>query len=131
MGVFFLFFFNFVMWPQWQSSTREMSQIWLQVREESRIFLESSYILAICKNPLSKYDYFRIFFRQSCYFFIKNPLRSVTRDFSWSPQCEKGQKKLVRVLMKINKVWIVRTDCGPVEWGHSLGLRKDEALSNK
>jgi hypothetical protein len=30
------FFSKFVMLPQWGSSTRGISQIWLQVREESR-----------------------------------------------------------------------------------------------
>jgi hypothetical protein len=35
---FFFFFFNFVMYPHWKSSTRGISQIWLQVKEESRKF---------------------------------------------------------------------------------------------
>jgi hypothetical protein len=101
MGVSFLFFFNFVMWPQWQSSTRGMSQSWVQVREESRIFLESSYILAICKNPLSKYDYFRILFCQSCYFFIKNILCALSPGtFLGHPSAKRGKKNWLESLWK-------------------------------
>jgi len=36
----------------WRSSTRGLSQIWLQVREKSRNFLEFCYILALYKEPL-------------------------------------------------------------------------------
>jgi hypothetical protein len=47
LRVFFLFFFNFVMKPEWQPSTRVKNQIWLQVREHSRQhFLELCYVLA-------------------------------------------------------------------------------------
>jgi hypothetical protein len=47
---------------QWQSSTRGKRQFWLQVREDSaRHFLESSYVLATSKNPVSKYGDFHFF----------------------------------------------------------------------
>jgi hypothetical protein len=36
-------------------------EIWLQVREDSRHFLESCYVLATSKNPASKYGDFHVF----------------------------------------------------------------------
>jgi hypothetical protein len=54
-----------------------MSQIWLQVRQESRKQLESSLVLATSRNVLSKYGDFRLFFPQNmanlAYFSKNNP----------------------------------------------------------
>ncbi len=50
LGVFFIVFFNFVMQPNWWSSTRWISQIWLQAREQSKKSLQSWYSLATCWN---------------------------------------------------------------------------------
>jgi hypothetical protein len=57
---------NFVRLVNWQSSTRELSQIWLQVREESRFFFKPHIILATYKNLIwSKYGKFNICFPQN------------------------------------------------------------------
>ncbi len=42
-----VFFFEFCDVAQWQPSTRGKSQIWLQVREDSRHFLEFCYVFAL------------------------------------------------------------------------------------
>jgi hypothetical protein len=44
--VFFFFFSNFVMLPQWWSCTIRFSHIWLETNYENRNLLESFYILA-------------------------------------------------------------------------------------
>jgi hypothetical protein len=45
------FGFQLVRYVEWQSFTRGMGQIWLQVREESRQFSESYYhVLATSRN---------------------------------------------------------------------------------
>jgi len=49
---------NLVRWMHWPSSTRGLSQIWLQVRGKTRFFFKSPYILATCKNVWSKYGEF-------------------------------------------------------------------------
>ncbi len=45
----------------WQSSTGGLSQIWLQIREKSSLFLKSNYQLMSCKNLQSEYGYFNLF----------------------------------------------------------------------
>jgi hypothetical protein len=42
-----------------------MSKIWLEVRQESRIFLESYFVLVTSMNSLSKYGNFQICFPQN------------------------------------------------------------------
>jgi hypothetical protein len=53
------FFFSFVMLSRWQSSTKGISQIWLQVREESTWIKDSYNFLITCWSLFSKYVYFR------------------------------------------------------------------------
>lgn len=55
-------FCNFVKYMDWQSSRRGMDQIWLEVGQESRIFLESCFVLATYRNSFAKYGYFWTFF---------------------------------------------------------------------
>jgi hypothetical protein len=52
------FYKKLVRWMHWPSSTRGLSQIWLQVRGKTRLFFKSPYILATCKNLWSKYGEF-------------------------------------------------------------------------
>lgn len=56
-----VFFFKFCDVAQWQPSTRGKNQIWLQVREDSRHFLEFCYVLVTSKNPVSKYGNLYVF----------------------------------------------------------------------
>ncbi len=44
----YLFLFNFVRLVDWQSSTRGLSQTWLQITEESRKFWVPHYMFATC-----------------------------------------------------------------------------------
>ncbi len=49
--IWVFFFCNFVMQPHWQSPARGISQIWLQIRDESKYFKNPArYILATCWN---------------------------------------------------------------------------------
>jgi hypothetical protein len=49
----------------WQSSTRELSQIWLLVREENRFIFKPRSILATYKNLWFKYGKFNFCFPQN------------------------------------------------------------------
>ncbi len=53
-----------------------MDQIWLEVEQESRIFLESCFVLATYRNSFSKYGYFWLFF----------PLKSMANFVYFFPQ---------------------------------------------
>jgi hypothetical protein len=51
-------FCNFVKYVDWQSFRRGMDQIWLEVGQETRILLESCFVLATYRNSFAKYGYF-------------------------------------------------------------------------
>jgi hypothetical protein len=56
-------FFPSILWcshSHCQPSTRGKSQIWLQVREDSRHFLESCHVLVTSKYPVSKCGGFHV-----------------------------------------------------------------------
>ncbi len=87
----------------WQSSTRELSQIWLQVREESRLYPKPRVILATYKNLIwSKCDKFNFCFLQNMVtlglLFLKNPLNR------WQPilfLVTKWQKSTTKITLVI------------------------------
>jgi hypothetical protein len=67
------------------------SQIWLEVKQESRIFLESCFVLATSREVLSKYGEFRHFPKNivTCTFFPpKNSFKPFSLDFLGIPQLE-------------------------------------------
>ncbi len=80
-----------------QSSTSGISQIWLQVRQESRKELESSLVLATSRNVLSKYGDFKPFFPQNmanlAYFSKKNPFVAFALESFSSPMVPKFATK--------------------------------------
>jgi hypothetical protein len=51
-------FFFPILSSRWPSSTGGMSQIWVEVRQERRFFLESCLVLVTDRNLLSKHDFF-------------------------------------------------------------------------
>ncbi len=69
LGIVFYFILNFNLFFQFCDEVaivatihkRKKSQIWLQVREGNRHFLESCYVLAISKNPVFKYGDSHVF----------------------------------------------------------------------
>ncbi len=46
----------------WRSSTRGLSQIWLEVREKSRNIFKPCYVVTTCKNQWFKYGELTFFF---------------------------------------------------------------------
>jgi hypothetical protein len=56
------FFFKIFKEADWWSPTRGMSQIWLDVRQWSRIFWKACLVLASTRNSLSKYGNMWLFF---------------------------------------------------------------------
>jgi hypothetical protein len=56
-------FFNFVREVDWRSSTRGLSQIWLEVREKSRNVFKPCYVVTTGKNQSFKYGELNFFSR--------------------------------------------------------------------
>ncbi len=82
----------------WQLSRRGMSQIWLQVRQQSRNISESCFVLATSTNSFSQYDDFWLSFLKYgklCSFFPKEHFVHFTGEIllTLSPQCKILPKK--------------------------------------
>ncbi len=82
----------------WRSSRRGMSQIWLQVRQQSRNILESCFVLATSTNSFSQYDDFWLSFLKYgkfCSFFPNEHFVHFTGEIllKLSPQCKIWPKK--------------------------------------
>jgi hypothetical protein len=82
----------------WWSSRRGMSQIWLQVRQQSRNILESCFVLATSTNAFSQYDDFWLSFLKYgkfCSFFPKEHSVHFTGEIllTLSPQCKISLRK--------------------------------------
>jgi hypothetical protein len=90
---------SFVRSVDWRSSTKGMSQIWLQIREEMRNFLESYYGLATSRNLLAKSGDFRILFLKMwrLWHFVWNP--------SPTPKPPKTHTIVVPCLRHISYYW--------------------------
>ncbi len=99
---------------------RKKSQIWLQVREGNKHFLESCYVLAISKNPVFKYGDSHVFLFR---------MWRTKRNLKIAKKKEKKRKEICHVPAK----FLTRKfDCsGRVNWQCNKGYRQPPDVCGK